>query len=431
VEIAVIGLGRIGLPLATQCSSKGHRVYGCDANPDVVAMVQRGEAYPDEAGLSEQVRTAVAAGRLSAQTSTTEAVQQADVIVIIVPLVVDHQNRPDYHSIDGATSAVAAGLRPGALVVYETTLPVGDTRGRFGAALSRGSGLRAGLDFSLAFSPERVSVGHVLEDLRRYPKVVGGIDERSTVRAAAFYRAVLDAEILPVGNVEIAEFAKLAETTYRDVNIALANELACYAETVGVDASEAFAVANTQPFSHLHRPGVGVGGHCIPVYPYFYANRAQHQELAQLSRRINDGMAEHAVQRLAEALGGLEGCSIAVLGYAYREDVKGDAFTVAQRLIALLRERGARPLLHDPLYEPAELERLGFEPFNLDNPEPVSAIVLQAAHSAYQGLQLDRIPRLRVVFDGRNALDPATVPEHVCYLGVGRDRSQHIANLIR
>lgn len=420
MRIAVVGLGHIGLPLAAQYASRGHRVFGCDINPKVVEMVNRGEAYPEEVGLADRVRAAVGEGLLSAQTSTNTAVRESDVVVVIVPLVVDDRKQIDYRSIDAATVDVAAGLQPDTLVLYETTLPVGATRDRFGPLLEQGSHLQAGADFHLAFSPERVYVGRIFTDLQRYPKVVGGVSQESTRRATAFYRAVLDAEVLPVENAETAEFVKLAETTYRDVNIALANEFALYAEDVGVNVLEAIHAANTQPFSHIHQPGIGVGGHCIPVYPYFYANATEHAELTRLARRVNDDMADHAVKQLGHALGGLTGCTIAVLGYAYRENVKEDAFTVAQRVVKRLREHKCRVLVHDPLFDEAELRGRELEPFSLVEPTPVDAVVLQAAHAAYRNLDLGAIPGLRVVFDGRNALDLRQIPPDVRYLGVGR-----------
>lgn len=421
LTIAVVGLGHIGLPLAAQYASKGHRVRGCDINPTVVDMVNAGEAYPEEEGLSSLVRRAVACGLLSAETTTSNAVASADVVVVIVPLVIDETKQADYRSIDAATRDISTGLRPGTLVVYETTLPVGDTRRRFGPMLANGSGLLPGPGFSLAFSPERVYVGRVFQDLARYPKIVGGIDELSTQTAAAFYRSVLDASVVEVTNTETAEFCKLAETTYRDVNIALANEFARYAEQVGVDALQAIDAANTQPYSHIHRPGIGVGGHCIPVYPFFYANATEHAEIARTARRVNDDMALHAVERLETELGSLHTHAVAVLGFAYREDVKEDAFSVAARLIRLLEDRGAKVYVHDPMYSDDELRNRGLSPFSLSDPPQIDAMVLQAAHRAYRHLDLSHFPGLRVMLDGRNALSHSSIPPTVRYIGVGRD----------
>ena len=195
----------------------------------------------------------------------------ADVVVFIVPVDIDAAQRPDFSMLDPAVDAIAPHLKRGALVLVETTVPVGTTRHRVGARIASATGMKPGEDFALAFSPERVSSGTVLLDLQRYPKIVGGIDGASAERAAAFYTQVLDAEVLRMPDAETAEYSKLLETTYRDVNIALANEFARAGDSLGVDTRAAIAAANTQPYSHIHTPGPGVGGHCIPVYPYFIA----------------------------------------------------------------------------------------------------------------------------------------------------------------
>ena len=205
---------------------------------------------------------------LSATAETTDAVFNAGVVVIIVPVIVDAQHQVTFEAIDAATREIAAGLQSGTLVIYETTLPVGTTAVHFREMLEHISGLKAGCDFYLAYSPERVSSGSIFRDLRIYPKIIGGIDQQSTRTAVAFYKSVLEAEIITMASSDEAEFVKLIETTYRDVNIALANEFACFADAYGLDVEAAIASANSRPFSHIHVPGVGVGGHCIPVYPY-------------------------------------------------------------------------------------------------------------------------------------------------------------------
>ena len=228
--VAVVGLGKIGLPLAIQYIQHGRRVIGCDINAAVVEGINRGECHVhEEVGMEAEVAKAVAGGMLRATTDTTAAVREADVVVVIVPVVVRGQGEVAFEGIDAATRAVGKGLHAGALVIYETTLPVGTTSGRFRAILERESGLTAGRDFMLGYSPERVSSGVIFRDLRIYPKVVGGVDAASTAAAVAFYRSVLDAEVIEMRSADDAEFVKLIETTYRDVNIALANQFARYA----------------------------------------------------------------------------------------------------------------------------------------------------------------------------------------------------------
>lgn len=275
-----------------------------------------------------------------------------------------------------------------------------------------------GAEFQVAFSPERVSSGRVLRDLATYPKVIGGIDAHSTARAAEFYRAMLDADVMEVRDAETAEFSKLAETTYRDVNIALANEFARTADRLDVDALQAIEAANSQPYSHIHAPGVGVGGHCIPVYPYFLAS--EETEIISAARRLNDDMAHYAVVRLAAAIGSLEGRTVVVLGLAYRPGVKESRHSSALALASQLATAGATVYVHDPLYTPDETRAHGLEPPPAF-PCPADVIVIQAWHAEYASLDLLAFPGLRAVLDGRAALDPVSVEAlGLRYVGIGR-----------
>jgi nucleotide sugar dehydrogenase len=424
MKIAVVGLGHIGLPLAVQYAGAGHEVIGCDTTHSIVDAINRGESpHRDEQALIDRVPELVAAGRLRATTDDAEGVRQAEVVVVIVPVVVDAQRQIDFRPIDAATRDIAAGLQPGTLVIYETTLPVGTTRTRFGPMLAQGSGLTLDRDFFLAFSPERVLVGRVFLDLRRYPKIVGGTSEESTRRATEFYRSVLDegTEVRAVASAETAEMIKLAETTYRDVNIAYANELARYAAGRGIDVLEVIDAANSQPYSHIHQPGVGVGGHCIPVYPHFLFNDAPELRLPPIAREINEEMAGWAVDRIEEIIGPLEGQPVLVLGIAYRGDVREDAFSSAFRLRDELLAAGARVYGSDPYFDAAHLRQLGFEPYDMAAPEPVKVVVLQAAHDEYRRLDPTSLPGLELFVDGRNALDPAPFEAAgLRYIGIGR-----------
>jgi len=424
VRIAVVGLGHIGLPLAVQLASRGHDVTGCDVAAWIVDAINRGESpHVDEQALIDRVPELVAAGRLRATTDDAEGVRGADAVVVIVPVVVDDRRQIDFGPIDAATRDIARGLGPGTLVVYETTLPVGTTRDRFGPMLQKGSGLAPDRDFHLAFSPERVLVGRVLLDLRRYPKIVGGTSEAATRRAVEFYRSVLEdgTEVWAVANAETAEMTKLAETTYRDVNIALANEYARYASRRGIDISEVIGAANSQPYSHIHQPGVGVGGHCIPVYPYFLFNTDPDLRIPPLARQINEEMGAFTVDLIEQRVGSLDGEPVLILGVAYRADVREDAFSTAFRLRDELLAAGARVYAHDPYFDADHLRGLGFEPYDLDAPEPVTVAIVQAAHREYLALDPGRLPGLRLFVDGRNAVDAEPWrTAGVAYAGIGR-----------
>jgi nucleotide sugar dehydrogenase len=420
--VALVGLGKIGLPLAAHYAARGHTVIGCDVNPRVVDDVNAGRSpVVEEPGLELAVASGVAQGRLRATLDTRAAVGEADIVIVIVPLVVDEAGQLNFASLEAATGSIASGLHTGCTVIYETTLPVGSTRGRLAPLLEGGSGLRAGTEFGLAFSPERVYSGRIFEDLARYPKIVGGIDAASICAAASFYRSVLDAEVVEVTNLETAEFAKLAETTYRDVNFALANQLALYARRHDVNAREAFRVANTQPFSHLHPPNIGIGGHCIPVYPHFllYDRIDGELELLRIARQTNDGMAAVAVQLLGDELGGLAGQRVLVLGMAYRENVKELSFSIGPRLAQLLSHAGAEVLLHDALFGPSELQHIPGRWVEPGTALEVEAVVIQAPHDQYQELDWRNLHGLRVVLDGRGQLDPDRLAgTGAVYLGV-------------
>lgn len=426
--VAVVGMGKIGLPLAMQYVGFGRRVIGCDINREVVASLARGECHVhEEPGLDKLLADAVAAGTFSATVDTTAAVREARVVVVIVPVVVDADHAVDFDSIDGATRAIGAGLCPDTLVVYETTLPVGTTSVRFRGILEEQSGLTAGRDFYLAYSPERVLSGRIARDLATYPKVVGGVDAASTRAVEAFYSSVLDAQIMRMASADEAEFVKLIETTYRDVNIALANEYARFADHRGLNAHAAIAAANTQPYSHIHQPGVGVGGHCIPVYPYFlmHDDTTSGLELPRRARAINDGMAAYAVDAIERVLGGVEGQPVAILGVAYRGDVKESAFSSAFLLRDALRSRGAWVFADDPLYTDDELRVLGFTPLSeTDAGTAIQALVVQAGHSAYTRLDLGRFAACQVVVDGRRVFDRSAVEAlGMRYISIGDTRA--------
>jgi UDP-N-acetyl-D-mannosaminuronic acid dehydrogenase len=406
VRAVVVALGKIGLPIAAQIARAGHEVVGCDVDPRVVELVNAAQPpFPGEAGLEEALAEVVGDGRLRAVVDTAAAVAEGpDLVIAVPPLVVDEQARPDWRILDAVVADIGAGLRAGTTVSVETTLPVGTTRDRIAPALAERSGLRAEEDFFCIFSPERVYSGRIFRDLATYPKLVGGLSERGEARGGELYRSFLDAEVWAMGSAEAAELTKLAETTYRDVNIALANEFARFADAAGVDIERVIDAANSQPFSHIHRPGVAVGGHCIPVYPRFYLHSDEQAQLPRAAREVNLAMPGYAVDLLAKDLGDLRDLRVLILGVAYRGDVKETAFSGAFDLREELERRGAAPVAADPLYDDDELRALGFEPWDRG---PVDGAILQADHAAYAALAAADLPGARAVVDGRRVLDVA------------------------
>lgn len=428
MKIAVIALGKIGLPLAVQFASKGHDVVGVDVNATAVDLINAGtEPFPGEAHLQEMLTELVGSGKLRATTDYADAVPGADAVVLVVPLFVDDEARPDFGWMDAATRSLGEHLTPGTLVSYETTLPVGTTRTRWKPLLEETSGLTEGVDFHLVFSPERVLTGRVFADLRKYPKLVGGLSPEGAARAVDFYNAVLDFDERPdlarpngvwdLGSAEASELAKLAETTYRDVNIGLANQFARFAGRTGIDIYQVIEATNSQPYSHIHQPGIAVGGHCIPVYPRLYLWNDPEATIVAAAREANAGMPDYTVGLLEGAHGDLVGQTVAVLGAAYRGGVKETAFSGIFATVASLAARGATVGVHDPLYTDEELTKLGFTPFHLG--EAADAVVIQADHAEYRALTPADVPGVRTVVDGRR-ISAADAWPGVTYRVIGR-----------
>jgi nucleotide sugar dehydrogenase len=411
--ITVVGMGKIGLPLAAQFASKGHKVLGADVNPKTVELINSGIVpFPGEPTLEERISSAVAEGLLEATLETSKAVNQSDAVVVVVPLFVDAEGTPDFGWMDNATENIGKGLKPGTLVSYETTLPVGTTRLRFAPMLEEISGLQAGKDFFVSFSPERVFTGRVFEDLRKYPKLIGGISPESATAAFDFYNSVLDFDDRPdlpkpngvwdLGSSEASEMAKLAETTYRDVNIGLANQFAKFADKSGIDVYSVIEACNSQFFSHIHQPGIAVGGHCIPIYPQMYLWNDPEATVVRAARTANREMPSYAVSVLENQLGHLKGKHVAVFGAAYRGGVKETAFSGVFDVVSALKFVGATPSVQDPLYTDEELIKLGFTPYHLG--EQADAVIIQADHKEYKNLKLADLPNVKFIVDGRKII---------------------------
>jgi nucleotide sugar dehydrogenase len=426
MKVTIVGAGKMGLPLACHMASRGLVVLAADCRQAVVDAINQGVSHVDEPGVAELLATTVQQGRLKATTDTTAAVRDSDVVVIIVPAVLTDDCHADLAALESVTRDVALAIHPGLLISYETTVPVGTTRNRFLSLLEM-SGAKAGRDFHLAYSPERLKSNLVLARISVNPKVVGGVNEASAHWAEAFYRQALGAPVINVQTLENAEMVKLAGMIYRDVNIALANELARYAEATGIDLSALIEAVNTDGEANMLIPGIGVGGHCAPVYPYFVIHHARDLRLgailAEQARHINDGQASHAVARLEAAIGSLRGLETLILGLAFRPQVKEHFYSTSFLLRDELARREALVTIHDSLYSPEELRAHGFEPGRLDGERAPAVIVLSTAHKEYIRLDFASLAHrgLRAVIDGRNLWDPAEIRGHgLLYFGIGR-----------
>ena len=394
----------------------GHEVVGVDINQALVDVINEGrEPFPGEKDLGTKLAELVPSGKLRATTDYADAIPGADAIVIVVPLLVDEETwEPDFAWMDQATRSFAEHITPGTLVSYETTLPVGTVRNRWKPLIEEVSGLKEGEDFHVVFSPERVLTGRVFEDLKKYPKLVGGLSAAGTQKAIEFYQSVLtfdERDDLPrpngvwdMGTAEAAEMAKLAETTYRDVNIGLANQFARYADTVGVDVYKVIEACNSQPFSHIHRPGIAVGGHCIPVYPRLYLSTDPDADIVRTARNYNATMPSYVVDRVAQVIGDLKGQRVVVLGASYRGGVKETAVSGVFPTVEELTARGAEVLVHDPLFSDEELAHYGFSAYRFG--EPVDVAILQADHRDYLEIGPADLPGIKLFADGRNFTKP-------------------------
>ncbi len=343
-KICVLGLGYIGLPTASTFATNGLKVVGVDVNFQIVDALKNGELLIYEPGLRTLVQAAVRSGNLIA----SQAPEPADAFIIAVPTPFHDDKRADLSYVISATESIVPHLQPGNLVILESTSPPRTTLDVVAPILER-SGLKAGQDFHLAYSPERVLPGQILRELIENARVIGGVDQASAEAGRDLYATFVRGEII-MTNATTAEMVKLMENTYRDVNIAIANEFSRLADHFGIDVWEAIAIANRHPRVRILNPGPGVGGHCISVDPWFLVEAAPDlTPLTRTSRQVNDSQPEFVVQLVKRALGGeLAGRRIAALGLSYKPDVDDTRESPAIEVARLLKKEGAAVLAYEP-----------------------------------------------------------------------------------
>ena len=409
VPVAVYGLGKMGLPLAAALAHASGNVTGVDIDEGVVDALTAGDCPVDhEPGLASLTSRLVADGSLDATTDGTRAAADASVHVLIVPTVVREDGSVELDALEAAVRTVGTGLDAGDLVLIESTVPPRTTEDVVVPTLAEESGLETG-EFGAAFCPERTSSGRALQDIRgAYPKVVGGVDTPSKEAATLVYEVLTSNEVVPVSDATTAECVKVFEGVYRDVNIALANELARFTDELAVDVREAIGVANGQPYCDIHTPGPGVGGHCIPYYPYFLISEcATAAPLLRTARAVNDGMASYVVEQLETQLQAdditLEDARVALLGVTYRPGIDETRASPARRIDAQLAERGASTVVVDPVcsdmspFEATPVELSALPDCELD------AAVLVTAHNQFETLPSSSLPE--IIVDTQAAFD--------------------------
>jgi UDP-N-acetyl-D-mannosaminuronic acid dehydrogenase len=433
VTVAVYGLGKMGLPLAAVFAERGARVIGVDISPEVVDQVNKGKCpVPNEPGLSEMIKANVARGRLSAITDGVAAAEESDVMLILVPCLLNDNKSPDLAAITAVCSSISQGLSKGDFVILETTVPPQTTKDAVLPILKQ-SGLKEG-EFGLAFCPERTSSSRAIRDITgAYMKVVGGIDKESTATAAAIYSVINKKGVITVSDATAAEAVKLFEGIYRDVNIALSNELALVCREIGVNPAEVFRVANEplneetgHPPTNLLQPGAGVGGHCIPVYPYFVTKTTgTDTNLIKLARTINESMPFYMVDLIIEGLNGLgrsvKGSNILILGLASRNGVKEARNSPAIPIIQRLKELHANVFLYDSLFSKEEIESFGVEYSNdFNNMDCLAIVTDHKEFKEYDWRDIAGKMRNRVIVDGRQLVEPEKVRQFgFVYKGIG------------
>ena len=397
--VSVVGLGYIGLPTAAILATHGFRVIGVDTNPAVVQAISSGNAHIEEPGIKPLLQKAVASGNLVAQGE----VPAADVFIIAVPTPIRPDEQPDLDAVQAASAAIAPRLRRGDMVLLESTVPPGTTANAV-APLLEVSGLKAGVDFFLAHCPERVLPGNILRELAESDRIIGGIDTESGKRAADLYRTFVSGKLY-LTDATTAEVEKLSENTFRDVNIALANELASICYKLGVDVWEVIDLANKHPRVNLLQPGPGVGGHCIPVDPWFLVSAAP--ELAQLirtSRKINDTQPRLVAQLVLRMLDNRPQSKVVVLGVTYKANVDDIRESPALEVIHALEEAGALVSAHDPHAQAFGRPLMALE----EAFHGADAAVVLVDHKEFEKLDpyyLGALMRSRKVLDTRHCLD--------------------------
>ncbi len=412
-DVAIVGAGYVGVPLAHVFAAAGRRVLLVDVDDDRVARLNRGESYIEDVP-SAELATQVESGLLAA-TTDYDLLREAAAVVIALPTPLSKQREPDLSIVLDATRAIAARLRPGQLVVLESTTYPGTTREELLPLLEQGSGLVAGRDFHLAFSPERIDPGRTDHTPRTVPKVVGGIDAASTEAAAALYATAVDT-VHRVSSPEAAELTKLLENIFRSVNIALVNELAQLCDRMGIDIWEVVDAAATKPFGFMpFQPGPGLGGHCIPIDPFYLTWKAREYDFStrfiELAGEVNQNMPYYCRSRISQALNhgagkSLSGSRVLVLGVAYKADISDMRESPAVKLIQLIRNAGGVVSYHDP-HVPSFVEHdVALTSVTLD-PGAYDVVVIATAHTGIDYVRL--VDDARLVVDLRNATGKAGV----------------------
>lgn len=400
-KVCVLGLGYIGLPTASVLATHGFQVVGVDINDKVLQVIAQGDSHIAEPGLRTLVEAAVKSGALSVQKTP----EPADAFIICVPTPLTHDHRADLRYLEAAARSIVPYLKRENLVILESTVPPGTTSELVRSILEQ-SGLKAGTDFYLAYCPERVLPGKILVEIVQNSRIIGGITKHSAEMAKQLYEQFVEGDI-HLTDVTTAEMVKLAENTFRDVNIALANELARICVKLGVDVWEVIELANKHPRVHLHRPGPGVGGHCIAVDPWFIAEKyPEEARLIRTGREINDEQPHYVFKLIRALTADIDHPKVAIFGVAYKGDVDDIRESPALAVIHLLQEHGYEVAAYDPHVRECEYPLSGLQ----DACQGADCIAILTAHNDFRHLDPQALRPLMQntrVLDACHVIDPS------------------------
>ena len=412
IRVGVVGLGYVGLPLAVEKAKAGFETIGFDVQDEKVEMVNAGKNYIGDV-VDDDLKKLVDEGKLRATTDFS-FIQDVDFVAICVPTPLDDHQQPDISYVKSSTESISQHLKKGTMVVLESTTYPGTTEELIRPILEEGSGLKCGEDFYLGFSPERVDPGNKQYKTKNTPKVVGAIGKDATEVIAAMYSAVLEGEVYQVSSPAVAEMEKILENTYRNVNIGLVNELAILCHRMGISICEVVDAAKTKPYGFQpFYPGPGLGGHCIPLDPYYLSWKARefdfHTSMIEASMMVNDKMPEYTVDRAAGMLNRykkpLNGSKVLVLGVAYKNDIDDYRESPAIDVIQILKERGAEVEFFDPYIKTFRHHGevfTGMDHLSEEDVRSADLVLITTAHQAYDYPMI--LHNAQAIFDARNAI---------------------------
>lgn len=416
ISVGVVGLGYVGLPLAVEKAKAGFKTIGFDIQKEKVEMVNEGHNYIGDV-VDKDLKKIVETKMLTATTDFS-FVKNVDFVAICVPTPLDKHQQPDISYVKNSTMEIAKYMKPGTMVVLESTTYPGTTEELIKPLLEEGSGLKCGEDFYLGFSPERVDPGNAVFKTKNTPKVVGAIGEDATEVISAMYRAVLEGDVHEVSSPAVAEMEKILENTYRNINIGLVNELAILCNKMGISLWEVIDAAKTKPYGfQAFYPGPGLGGHCIPLDPYYLSWKARefgfHTSMIESSMMINDKMPEYCVERASKILNrdkkALNGSRVLVLGVAYKQDIDDYRESPAIPVIQILEKNGAEVEFYDPYiseYKEKGIVKKGLERIDEKMIQQFDLVMITCGHTC---LDYDMIQKnAKAIFDTKNAMKDVT-----------------------